>query len=1126
MSESTTMNTNARACSQCKESNRPEARFCDGCGTPLVLACAGCGAELRTQAKFCDGCGAPVARAATEPREVRDYTPRHLADKVLATRSSLEGERKQVTVLFADVKGSLELSSAVDPEVWHGVLERFFAVLADAVHRFEGTVNQYTGDGIMALFGAPISHEDHAQRACYAALQIREDLGAVVRDVKREHGLGFSTRVGLHSGEVVVGKIGDDLRMDYTAQGATVGLAARMEQLASPDTIYLTDVTARLVEGYFELADLGEFSVKGIEAPARVHQLMGLGLLRTRFEVSRARGLTRFVGRDGDMRTLEAAFAESSQGNGQVVGVVAPAGTGKSRLCFEFLERCRGRGIPVIEGHALSHGKNIPFLPMLEIFRDYYGISPQDDPRTAREKIAGRLLLLDEGFRDALPVVFDNFGVADPNLPMPAMDAEARQRLVFAVLRRVVQGEGEPFVAFLDDLHWLDPTSELFLAQWVDALSGGRSMLLVNFRPEFRADWTQRSWYRQIALSPLGPEAVQELLDDLLGRDKSVSGLGARIHERTGGNPFFTEEVVQGLIESGQLEGQRGAYRLLEPIARLEIPSSVKSLLASRIDRLGEREKHVLQAAAVLGKTFEEPLLEAIADLPNSDLRSALDALKHGEFLYEQSLYPVAEYSFKHPLTQEVALSSQLGDRRRKLHAAAAEALEEKLGARLDENSALLAHHWEEADRPRAAARWQRRAAVWITGRDSVQSIRHWQRVRDLTAGLDEDEESQHLALEACVAIAMMGGWRLGLGHDEMAEITEQGRALAERFEDRNGLVRIIAADAASEGTAGDTRTYYEGALEAERLVDDSLDLESRIIATLNRAYSLFCVGRMTEALPQIEAVGSLAGPDLTVGFEGFGYSAAVWCDHLASLPLGYLGRFDEADARVLTALRRARDNDLKENLGWALGSVCQIAWCRGASAAGMPELRAAALESIQIAEDLASPYSLAFSQFALAAAEVVCGGFEESVRSASEAIRLMRHGGTARELEAAAFCVRAQALLGLGDAVSAEASAREAFALASSQPSIAHGVVVCSVLAQSLLANHGVAARDEIESALVQAFAWLDESGAEALRPLALETRAALAEVLGDKASCDRDLAEALGLRDAMGMPPPTVAK
>ncbi len=1085
-----------------------------------MLACAGCGDELRAKARFCDGCGAPVARAASEPRAVRDYTPRHLADKVLATRSALEGERKQVSVLFADVKGSLELSSAIDPEVWHGVLERFFAVLSEGVHRFEGTVNQYTGDGIMALFGAPISHEDHAQRACYAALQIREDLAALVRDVKREHGLGFSTRIGINSGEVVVGKIGDDLRMDYTAQGVTVGLAARMEQLASPDTIYISDATAHWVDGYFALTDLGEFPVKGIDAPPRVHQLTGVGAVRTRFDASRARGLTRFVGRDADMTTLEAAFTQSVAGNGQVVGVVAPAGTGKSRLCFEFLERCRARGVPVIEGHALSHGKNIPFLPMLEIFRDYYGIAPHDEPRVVREKIAGRLLLLDESFRDALPVVFENFGVADPSRPMPVLDAEARQRLVFSVLRRVVQGEGEPFVAFLDDLHWLDPTSELFLAQWVDALSGGRSMLLVNFRPEYRADWTQRSWYRQIALSPLGPDTVQELLDDLLGRDPSVGGLAARIHERTGGNPFFTEEVVQGLIESGKLEGQRGAYRLIEPVERLEIPPSVNSLLASRIDRLGEREKHVLQAAAVLGKTFEEPLLEEIVELPQSDLRGALDALKRGEFLYEQSLYPVAEYAFKHPLTQEVALGSQLGERRRTLHGATAKALEHKLAGRLDENAALIAHHWEAAGRPRAAARWQRRAATWVSGRDSVQSIRHWQRVRELTGGLEEDEESQRLALEACSAIAIMGGWRLGLGSEEMATITRQGKDLAQRFDDRSTLVRIIAAEAAAKGTGGDAQSYYGGALEAESLIDDSLDRESRVVAILNRGYSAFIYGRIAEAFPELEKLDALTGTDLRAGFEALGYSAAVWCDNVSASALGFLGRFESADERVLVAIRQARDNDLKENLGWALGTVCQIAWYRGGTGKGQPDLVTAALESIQLADEIASPYSQAFSRWCLALAHSVNGNHEETASSATEALRLMREKGTAREYEASVLSVRAQASLAQGDAVFAVRDAREAVVIAKRQPSIAWGIAACCSCAQSLLASEGIAARDEVESALAQAFAWLDESGALALRPRALEARAALAQALDDEASRSRDLAEAMRLYREMGVP------
>ena len=409
-------------CSSCTQSNPIEARFCNGCGAPLARRCSRCDTENPPGARFCNGCGsalgsiaaAPVAASTVPARDARTYTPKHLADKILQSRSALEGERKQVTVLFADVKGSMELAEQLDPEEWHRILERFFAILTEGVHRFEGTVNQYTGDGIMALFGAPIAHEDHAQRACYAALHLRDELARYTTEVKREYGISFSTRMGINSGEVVVGSIGDDLRMDYTAQGHTVGLAQRMESLASPDSCYLTSATAALAGGYFALENLGEFRVKGVVEPVHVHRLIGVGTARTRFDISRAKGLSRFVGRTTDMRTLDDAVMQTAAGNGQVVGVVAEAGAGKSRLCFEFLESCRARGMRVYEGHAVAHGKNIPLLPILELFRAWFGITSQDDARSAREKIAGRMVVLDESLAETLPLLYDFLGVADP----------------------------------------------------------------------------------------------------------------------------------------------------------------------------------------------------------------------------------------------------------------------------------------------------------------------------------------------------------------------------------------------------------------------------------------------------------------------------------------------------------------------------------------------------------------------------------------------------------------------------------------------------------------------------------------------------------------------------------------
>jgi class 3 adenylate cyclase len=415
-----------------------------------LLRCASCGFENVAGIKFCGECGRRLAASPSPQLHPHAYTPKHLAEKILTSRAALEGERKQVTVLFADVKGSMELAERVDPEDWHRIIERFLQLLAEGVHRFEGTVNQYTGDGIMALFGAPIAHEDHAQRACWAALHLGEALRRYADELRLGRGLNFSVRMGLNSGEVVVGKIGDDLRMDYTAVGHTVGLAQRMEQLAAADRAYLTEHTARLIEGYFRLRDLGELAVKGASASLRVFELEGPGALRTRLDASRARGFTRFVGRVDEMAALEAALARAREGGGGVVGVVGEAGIGKSRLCHEFLERCRGRGLATYEAYGVAHGKAIPFLPLLQLLRNVFGITEADSAAAAREKIAGRLLLLDRTLDETLPVVFDFLAVPDPERPAPALDAGVRQHQLFELIRRVIKIRRETTVTLLD----------------------------------------------------------------------------------------------------------------------------------------------------------------------------------------------------------------------------------------------------------------------------------------------------------------------------------------------------------------------------------------------------------------------------------------------------------------------------------------------------------------------------------------------------------------------------------------------------------------------------------------------------------------------------------------------------
>jgi class 3 adenylate cyclase len=1015
--------------------------FCNGCGAKLEVVCASCGATPPPGSRFCNGCGAALDAAApqkvkkqdrplSEAREPRAYTPKHLADKILRSKSALEGERKQVTVLFADVKGSMELAGSLDPEQWHAILDRFFTILADGVHRFEGTVNQYTGDGIMALFGAPIAHEDHAQRACYAALHLQGEISRYANEVKREHGVGFQARMGLHSGEVVVGRIGDDLRMDYTAQGHTVGLAQRMESLAEPNTCYLTAATAALAGIYFDLEDLGEFRVKGVAEPVSVHRLAGLGSATTRFDVSRARGLSRFVGRAADLRTLEDALEQTHAGNGQAVGVVAEAGTGKSRLCFEFLERCRARGMRTFEGRAVAHGKNIPLLPILEVFRAFFGITPDDDDRSAREKIAGRMVVLDQKFADALPLLFDFLGVPDPARPAPDLDPEVRQRQIFGVMRQVTQSvsEARPTITMIEDLHWLDEASEDFVAELVDARAGSRNLLLLNFRPEYHADWMQKSWYRQIPLTPLGKEAIAELLEDLLGSDPSIASLVGPIHARTGGNPFFAEEVAQTLIESAHLEGERGAYRLVTPIERLEVPATVHALLAARIDRLAEHEKHVLQAAAVIGKDFKEPILADVlrrtdpSAFTETGLGDTLRRLKDAEFVHEQAIYPVTEYAFKHPLTQEVALRSQLGEQRKRTHAAVAAALEAAHASQLDETAALLAHHHEEAGEAATAARWHQRAAEWVGRSDIQAALQHWQRVRALARELRDDGQSAALMALACSRAFALGGWRVGGSADEWTELFEEGCAAAKQAEDLAALVVLHTNYSAVRGLSyAIAPDYVRYAREAARIAERTADPALRCGTLVYLCASLCWTAALGEAEEVADRCIALAGEDPHLGADVAGFSPLRGAQFMRAHAIGFRRDPDLA----LREFPRARELALES------GHPEQALWC----VIGEAELRRAldrwddslglTAAAMRLAENLAAGGEV-LARVTLCD-ELACHrDWPALLEAATNALDFVRESGALRLHEATFLGHIGEARLELGELEAARAAAQE----------------------------------------------------------------------------------------------------
>jgi class 3 adenylate cyclase len=773
-------------CPRCRHNNPPQAKFCLECGAALALCCAGCGAELVAGAKFCNQCGQPAAAAGEAPAP-RTYTPRHLADRILA--AGVEGERKQVTVLFADLKGSMELLADRDPEEARKLLDPVLDRMMEAVHHYEGTVNQVMGDGIMALFGAPLAHEDHAVRACYAALRMQEAIRRYSEEARRAQGIEVRIRVGLNSGEVVVRSIGSDLRMDYTAVGQTTHLASRMEQLALPGTIRLTAATLALAEGYVEVRPLGPVPVKGMAEPVEVYDLAGAGPARTRLQAARGRGLTRFVGRDAEMQQLRLAADDAHRGRGQVVAVVGEPGVGKSRLYYEFLHSHHAHGWLALESGSVSYGKATTFLPLADLLRGYFKIESRDDIRSIRAKATGNLLTLDEALKDAVaPVLWLLDALPEDSEFLAGEPAERRRRTLAAVKRALLrESQVQPLLLVFEDLHWVDSETQAFLDNLIESLPAARILLAVNYRPEYRHGWGSKTYYRQLRIDPLPPESAGDLLEGLLGSDSSVAPLKPLLIERTEGNPLFLEESVRALVETGALAGTRGAHKLVHGLQAISVPPTVQSILASRIDRLAPEDKRLLQAAAVIGTDVPFVLLQAVADIDEDRLRQGLAHLQAAEFMYEARLFPELEYAFKHALTHEVAYGGVLQDRRQALHARIVEAIERLYADRIAEQVELLAHHALRGRVLEKAVHYLHQAGAKAAARSANRAaIDFFQQALTVLEELPQTPETLSKALDIRIALGTPLISLKGAPSEEVEISYMRGRDLVDQLGDES----------------------------------------------------------------------------------------------------------------------------------------------------------------------------------------------------------------------------------------------------------------------------------------------------------------------------------------------------
>ena len=916
-------------CPQCQHDNLRAASFCAGCGARLALACGSCGEGLPEGARFCPRCGQATTTntaAAVRSPAPDSYTPTYLAEKILSSRAALEGERKQVTVLFADLKGSMELLADRDPEQARKLLDPVLERMMEAVHRYDGTVNQVMGDGIMALFGAPVAHEDHAVRACYAALHMQELVKAHAEQAFRTHGITVRIRVGLNSGEVLVRSIRSDLRMDYTAVGQTTHLAARMEQLAPPGAIWITADTLRLAENFVRVQPLGPIPVRGLDAPVEVYEVIAAGEVRTRFRAAALRGLSRFVGRDAEMEQLRSALEAARSGHGEVVAVVGEPGVGKSRLFHELTRSHRAVGCLILQASGLSYGGTLSYLPVIDVLKAYFRIDERDDARSTRAKATGHLLTLDDTLKDLLPPVLwllDALPKQDPlwDLEPP----QRRQRTLDAVSRLLVrESEVQPLVLMFEDLHWIDTETQALLDALVERVPAASILLLVNYRPEYRHGWTGKAFYRQLRIDTLPPETAEELLQELIGGGPALGPLKRLLIERTDGNPFFLEETVRALTETGVLASERGAYRVVKDAQAIQVPTTVQALLASRIDRLPPEERRLLQAAAVIGKDVPFVLLQAVAE-DETELHRDLAHLQAAEFLHEARLFPELEYAFKHALTHEVAYASLVHERRLALHRGVLEALERRLADRPSEECERLARHAVGAESWDKAAWYLRQAAQRAIERSSYAAAAALLRQSlQVLARLPETPEALAQAIDARLELRIA---LVPLGqYEDVLAVMREAEGLAVRLDDRARLGRVLADICARlRNVSGEHRQAIEVGRRALAISAETDDRELELEAQYRIGQAYFAIGDYPHAIDSLSRCveGAREGRQVSPLF-------ASWSHAWLALTLSSVGRFVDARAQAQDALGIAQGADHPFSIAEALTAVGSVLLAQG----------------------------------------------------------------------------------------------------------------------------------------------------------------------------------------------------
>jgi adenylate cyclase len=1048
-------------CQRCDANNPGNNRFCAACGASFEIACPQCGRHNHLTEGLCGWCGTALPAALK--------------------LSGVRGERKQATILFADVVESTRLVADMDAEQATDRLRPVLAAMARAARRFDGTIIQFLGDGLKALFGAPNALEGHALLACRAALAIQEAVAALPD--------APLIRVGLHSGEVVVDERDTGSAIEFEAGGVTVHLASRLEQLAEPGSILLSGECARLVRAWCDTEPLGLKSIKGFGEPIEVRRLIGLRALAASDQFRDA-ALSPFVGRADELASLRNALAAASQDRSSAIGISAEPGVGKSRLCHEFAEECRRRGIYVLEARASVFGHATPMQLVLELLRCFLGISLLDEPAIARNRIADRLLSLNPSFEADLPLVGELLGVGDPEKPPPLASPQSAHARLRDIVSQMIKAIGRALsVIVIEDLHWLDSASSGFIETVVDAISGTRILLVLNFRSSYQAVWMDRAHYKALPLSELGVSDIGDLVRDLVGGGPEVRAIRAQVASRSSGNPFFAEELVMSLAEGGTLVGGRGNYRAAERSDVTPMPATLEAVIGARIDRLSEREKTLLQIGATIGKEFPLEILLTVAEMPLDQIESTLARIADADLIQTCPTFSGRGYSFRHPLIQEVSYAMQLRARRLALHAAVATAIERCEWGHLDEFAGLLAHHFEAAGQTVEAARHLFRSATWVGRSNSSEAFRQWKKTRQLLGWqAASDGDVQMRAVTSAYILTF--GWREGMTAEEAAPYAAEALRYAREAADPvqgPQLLAIYGRILASTGSADDYVAFTDEGL-ATISAEAGVGRKATLLGSLTMAHTL--AGFLSKAKAASElaldmmAVRRRQGGNAIVGIDAppyVGFDVEKWIKCQRARLLLWLGRFEEAEAWLADACQvdeTSTDTAVVQYIPHL--ALVELACYRNEPATA----RRHAEQIVAYAELSDAPYLRVQAPLAVALAKTASGDFVGAARDLQDALNFARGANAGLELEPRLLAELSYAEYCGGDTTEAARTAQMSIALAQRR---AHRIVECQasmVRAAGLAPADRAATRREVSDLFRRADHLIDLTGAALLAP------------------------------------------